>query len=167
MGAKRSVQGRSRGYDELLLDWQRLHNPNFVEPVKRETKKEKKEKKEKEREEKKKAMDQKKAMTAAKKAATKKGSTNVSTQPSAEGREFEDEDVDSEVELESMIRSVREARDTGRIGVPIAFSGETGVGAWFVVRRERVRCCRDQLLGALQGNRSGIGAVPGLMRPTG
>ena len=43
MGAKRSVAGRSRPYDELYLDWQREHIPNFVEPVKRETKKEKKE----------------------------------------------------------------------------------------------------------------------------
>ena len=53
MGAKRSVQGRSRNFDELLLDWQRANKPNFVEPVKRESKAEKKEKREKERLEKK------------------------------------------------------------------------------------------------------------------
>lgn len=47
MGAKRAVQGRSRPYDELLLEWNRLNNPNFVEPVKRETKQERKERKEK------------------------------------------------------------------------------------------------------------------------
>ena len=46
MGAKRAVQGRSRPYDELLLEWNRLHNPNWVEPVKRESKAERKERKE-------------------------------------------------------------------------------------------------------------------------
>ena len=49
MGAKRAVQGRSRPYDELLLEWNRLHNPNWVEPVKRESKAERKERKEREK----------------------------------------------------------------------------------------------------------------------
>lgn len=53
MGAKRAVPGRSRDYDELLLEWNRLNNPNFVEPVKRESKAAKKERKEKEKAEKK------------------------------------------------------------------------------------------------------------------
>lgn len=53
MGAKRSVPGRSKAYDELLLDWNRANNPNFVEPVKRESKKERKEKKDAEKREKK------------------------------------------------------------------------------------------------------------------
>lgn len=30
MGAKRSVPGRSRSYDELLLDWQKANNPAFL-----------------------------------------------------------------------------------------------------------------------------------------
>ena len=30
MGAKRSVPGRSRPYDELLLEWQKVHNPALV-----------------------------------------------------------------------------------------------------------------------------------------
>ncbi|WVW86374.1 hypothetical protein I302_108420 [Kwoniella bestiolae CBS 10118] len=38
VGAKRSVEGRSRPYDELYLEWQREHNPNFKEPQKREVK---------------------------------------------------------------------------------------------------------------------------------
>ncbi|WWC95171.1 hypothetical protein V866_002025 [Kwoniella sp. B9012] len=38
VGAKRAVQGRSRPYDELYLEWQREHNPNFKEPQKREVK---------------------------------------------------------------------------------------------------------------------------------
>lgn len=53
MGAKRSVLGRSKPYDELLLEWNRANNPNFVEPVKRESKKERKEKKDAEKREKK------------------------------------------------------------------------------------------------------------------
>ena len=53
MGAKRSVKGRSKDYDELLLEWNRAHNPNWVEPVKRESKKERKEKKEREKRERK------------------------------------------------------------------------------------------------------------------
>ncbi|TFY56668.1 hypothetical protein EVG20_g8841 [Dentipellis fragilis] len=53
MGAKRAVQGRSKLYDELLLDWNRANNPNFVEPVKRESKKERKEKKDREKRERK------------------------------------------------------------------------------------------------------------------
>jgi SAGA-associated factor 73 len=52
MGAKRSVEGRSKPYDELLLEWNRAHKPNFVEPVKRQSKEEKKLLKEKEKKEK-------------------------------------------------------------------------------------------------------------------
>jgi SAGA-associated factor 73 len=33
MGAKRSVQGRSRPYDELLLEWQKIHNPALVAKI--------------------------------------------------------------------------------------------------------------------------------------
>ena len=33
MSAKRDVQGRSKPYDELLLEWNRANRPNFVEPV--------------------------------------------------------------------------------------------------------------------------------------
>ncbi|WWC72211.1 uncharacterized protein I206_106173 [Kwoniella pini CBS 10737] len=38
VGAKRAVQGRTRPYDELYLEWMRENNPNFKEPQKRETK---------------------------------------------------------------------------------------------------------------------------------
>ncbi|KAJ6597682.1 SCA7, zinc-binding domain-containing protein [Mycena vulgaris] len=31
--AKRAVQGRSRKYGDLLIEWQRAHNPNFVDPA--------------------------------------------------------------------------------------------------------------------------------------
>ncbi|WVQ83633.1 hypothetical protein IAT38_005774 [Cryptococcus sp. DSM 104549] len=37
VGAKRAVEGRSRPYDELYLEWQREHNPNFKEPVGKKT----------------------------------------------------------------------------------------------------------------------------------
>ena len=33
VGLKRGVLGRSRPYDELFLEWQRTHNPNFKEPT--------------------------------------------------------------------------------------------------------------------------------------
>jgi SAGA-associated factor 73 len=159
MGAKRAVAGRSRNYDELLLDWQRQHNPNFVEPVKRETKKEKKEKRDKEREEKKRLMVEKKA-AAALTGKKKKGAT----MPVKQGDEVEiflEEDIDSEVELDAITSSVRAAIDTGQIAVPLATYGEMYTGNWFVERRERLRCCRDQIFGALMGGRGGVGAVPG------
>ncbi|WWC91925.1 uncharacterized protein L201_006877 [Kwoniella dendrophila CBS 6074] len=35
VGAKRAVQGRTKPYDELYIEWQRIHNPNFKEPQKR------------------------------------------------------------------------------------------------------------------------------------
>ena len=35
VGAKRAVKGRSRSYDELHIEWQREHNPNFKEPARR------------------------------------------------------------------------------------------------------------------------------------
>lgn len=163
MGAKRAVPGRSRPYNDLLLEWNRQNNPNFVEPVKRETKKEKKEKKDREREEKKKLMDQKKAQNAAKKSGGKKGASAPA--PVVESVEEMEEDVDSEVELDLMVLAVREARNRGRIGIPMAVSEEVGMSSWFVVRREKVRCCRDQLLGALMGARGGIAGVPPMMRP--
>jgi hypothetical protein len=34
VGAKRSVEGRSKAYDSLYLEWQRANNPNFKEPQK-------------------------------------------------------------------------------------------------------------------------------------
>jgi SAGA-associated factor 73 len=58
MGAKHAVLGRSRNYDDLLLDWQCANNPNFVEPVKSEFKAEKKGKRECEKLEKKKLADE-------------------------------------------------------------------------------------------------------------
>jgi len=179
MGAKRAVQGRSRNYDELLLDWQRAHNPNFVEPVKRETKAEKKEKREKERLERKRLAGEAAAAlgldapSTGKKAAAASSSKKVGKKAAAaaaaqqrladEMREDVSEDLDdldSEVEVEELIRSVRTAKDNGVIGVPLAVPCDAG--SWFIQRRERARCCRDLLLNAL-GSGGGTGAPGGIV----
>ena len=52
MRDKRMVQGRSKQYDDLVIEFRKLLDPSFVEPPKRETKAERKEKKERERREK-------------------------------------------------------------------------------------------------------------------
>ncbi|KAF9556664.1 SCA7-domain-containing protein [Agrocybe pediades] len=176
MGAKRSVQGRSRNYDELLLEWQRANNPNFVEPVKRETKAEKKEKREKEKLEKKRlageaaaALGLDPATTGKKSGAsssTKKIGKKAAAAAAAQQRLAEElredvsedlEDLDSEVEVEEVIRSVRTARERGTIGEPLAVPCDAGT--WFIQRRERARYCR----GLLQSSLSSVGGtgVPG------
>ncbi|KAH8104130.1 SCA7-domain-containing protein [Cristinia sonorae] len=174
MGAKRAVQGRSRNYDELLLEWNRLNNPNFVEPVKRESKQERKERKEKEKAEKKKQQmeaaaaagaDVAKKPAAAAGAAPKKAkkaaaasSTAVAAAVPGAGpivaKADEDEsfeDVDSEVEMDALIGAVRVAQDRGLIGVPLAVPCDAS--SWFVGRRERVRTCRELLANALMPSR--------------
>ncbi|KZS90491.1 SCA7-domain-containing protein, partial [Sistotremastrum niveocremeum HHB9708] len=156
MGAKRAVQGRSRDYDALLLDWNRANKPGFVEPVKKETKKEKKEKRDKEREEKKKLMGDKKGGggagggtpgTSTKKSSKKAGQGANAGANAGMDEEDDDDDVDSEAEVDAMIRSIRKARDEGRIGIPMAVPDDAG--SYFVMRRERLRCTRDLLLSAL------------------
>ncbi|EGN96529.1 hypothetical protein SERLA73DRAFT_184605 [Serpula lacrymans var. lacrymans S7.3] len=168
MGAKRAVQGRSKAYDELLLEWNRANNPNWVEPVKKETKAEKKEKRDKEKAEKKRlAME---AAAAAgidlsktvgpkkvgKKAAAAAAAVAAATRL-AEGDDGTEnlDDIDSEVEVDAMVKSVQNARLKGIIGVPLAVPCDAG--SWFVARRERLRNCRDLLAGALMPNgRTGI-----------
>ena len=160
MGAKRAVQGRSKDYDVLLNEFNKERNPNYVEPVKRQTKAERKEKKEKEKAEKKKAAGEAAAAAAAVKASTG-GSTKKGKKASgaAAGQgptvvvptvdEVEDEnldDVDSEAELDSMVKAVRGAQALGVIAVPLAIPYDAG--SWFVARRERLRNCRDSLASA-------------------
>lgn len=174
MGAKRAVQGRSRNYDDLLLDWQRVHNPNFVEPVKRETKAEKKEKREREKLEKKRLVDEAAAALgldpAAASSAKKSGlpgsfkKTNKKATvrlPEEMGDDIpEDLDhLDSEAEMDELVRVVRIATDNGLIGQPLAVPCDAG--SWFVQRRERARCCRDLLLGAL-GTGNGTSLIGGM-----
>jgi SAGA-associated factor 73 len=186
MGAKRSVLGRSKKYDELLLEWQRANNPNFVEPVKRETKAEKKEKREKERLEKKRLAEEaaaamgldpiaiKKAGAAsiAKKSSKKSAAANAALRLADQLRDDNSEDLDdldSEVEIEELIGSVKLAREHGAIGVPLAVPCDAS--SWFVQRRERARCCRDLLLNALSsgggtGTSGGIGTMSMVSRST-
>lgn len=170
MGAKRAVQGRSRNYDELLLEWNRMNNPNFVEPVKRETKQERKDRKEKEKAEKKKQQmeaaaaagaDTAKKPAAATGAAPKKSKKATTTaNPVAAAvvagvgpiiakpdEEENPEDVDSEVEMDMLVGAVRTAQDRGLIGVPLAVPCDAS--SWFVARRERVRTCREFLASQL------------------
>lgn len=183
MGAKRAVQGRSKGYDELLLEWNRKNNPNWVEPVKRETKAEKKEKREKEKAEKKRlALEAaaaagvditKKGAAAAWGAGTKKGGKKAAAAAAAvaarlaegdDGTENYD-DIDSEAEVDSLVKSVRTAQNKGIIGVPLAIP--CNASSWFVTRREKLRNCRDLLQNALvpPPPRNGIAAnVPPAIR---
>lgn len=179
MGAKRAVPGRSRDYDALLLDWQRANNPNFVEPVKRETKAEKKEKREREKLEKKRmageaAVGEAPAAPGGKKAGagggggSKKVGKKAAAAAAAQQRLAEElredvsedlDDLDSEVEMDDLIRSVRTAKEAGTIGVPLAVPCDAG--SWFIQRRERARCCRDLLMNAL-GSGGGTGAPGGM-----
>ncbi|KIL69497.1 hypothetical protein M378DRAFT_789303 [Amanita muscaria Koide BX008] len=163
MGAKRAVQGRSKPYDELLLEWQRANNPNFVEPVKRETKAEKKEKREREKLEKKRLADEaapandpnapiKKGFVSGslkkvgKKAA---GAAAVRQEDFGEDTPENMEELDTEAEMDELVHAIRIGRDKGIIGVPLAQPCDAGT--WFVQRRERARCCRDLLVNALGG----------------
>ncbi|EMD39052.1 hypothetical protein CERSUDRAFT_151939 [Gelatoporia subvermispora B] len=181
MGAKRAVQGRSKPYDELLLEWNRLNNPNWVEPVKRPTKQEKKEQKEKEKAEKKRQMAEAAATTGD---PTKKGASAATGQTgpkkgkkaggattaaavlaaasAANGEDAEEnlDDLDSEAEVDSLIRAVRIAQERAVIAVPLAVPADSG--SWFVARRERLRNCRDLLAQALMPSRTST--TPGVAR---
>lgn len=171
MGAKRAVEGRSRKYDDLLLDWQRENNPNFVEPVKRETKKERLEKKAAEKKERKRQemeelarkkgidlnepgaeakLEQLKQSTKKKKAPAAATTANTTTAAARRPDEPPAEDLaelDSEEELESIAKSLRAASDRGMLGTPLAHPCDTG--SWFVARRERLRNCKDLFAASL------------------
>lgn len=171
MGAKRAVQGRSRPYDELLLDWNRAHNPNFVEPVKRETKAEKKEKRDREREQKRIAKElageSKKGQAKPSKSSTKKKTKDAKGVLVLTANENDDEeeggaeeDVDSETEMEGLIRAIRLARQKGLIGVPLVTTDEVTAATFFIPRRERLRDCRD-LIGTALARRTLPSTTPG------
>ncbi|KAH9852192.1 SCA7-domain-containing protein [Lenzites betulinus] len=185
MGAKRSVQGRSKGYDELLLEWNRANNPNWVEPVKKESKAERKERKEREKAEKKRlAMEAaaangadvtKKSANAVNGGATKKGkkaaaavsAATAAVSAAAHVGPADDvyenlDDLDSENELDSLVRAVRLGHSRSIIGTPLAVPCDTS--SWFVLRRERLRTCNQLLANALMPSRSA--AVPVVSRLT-
>jgi len=166
MGAKRAVQGRSKAYDELLLEWNRANNPNWVEPVKKETKAEKKEKREKEKAEKKR-LAQEAALAAGLegKGMPKKPGRKANTLGTAATQLDVDEaaenldDLDSEAEVDSLVKAVQSAQARGIIGVPLAVPSSES--SWFVLRRERLRNCRELLASALipPSGRSSIAAT--------
>jgi SAGA-associated factor 73 len=190
MGAKRAVTGRSKDYDVLLLEWNRAHNPNFVEPVKKESKKERKEKKEAEKRERKqreleefarkKGIDLTRPGAEAQleqlKAQNKKKKAPANTERAAGGmtgnatvrRAPEDPaqenlaELDSEEELEAMVKSMRAVSDKGLLGAPLA--APSGASSWFVARRERMRNCKDLFANALlkASSSSAAGSAPRL-----
>ncbi|KAG8950789.1 hypothetical protein FRC03_012744 [Tulasnella sp. 419] len=167
MVAKRSVQGRSKPYDELLLDWKRANVPGFVEPVKRETKAERKAKKEAEKEAKRKEMlaagivpgAKKKAKSEGKKGGKKgekaagppgeKGTKGKPGKgPSGAEEDEDEEDLDSEVEMDALIKAVRISRPI--TAVPLA--QPTNMANFFVARNEVLRNCFDTMGFALSGS---------------
>jgi len=172
MGAKRAVQGRSRPYDELLLEWNRANNPNWVEPPKKETKAEKKEKKEREKAEKKRlaleaaaaaGIDITKKGSAGGTTGTKKGGKKAAAAAAAvrlaDGDDIPEnlDDLDSEAEVDDLVVAVKSAQERGVIAVPLAVPCDAG--SWFVGRRERRRCCQDLLMGALTSGGGAGGAA--------
>jgi SAGA-associated factor 73 len=162
MGAKRSVQGRSKAYDELLLDWQRANNPNFVERVKRESKAEKKEKKEKEKAEKKKLAEaaalldpsaKKQAGSVPKKKKKDHSAAKDAVRSSDPTQDYDGEDynaIDSEAEVDDLVHAIRTGRQKGMIAVPLAVPCDAG--SMFVQSREKARVCRDLLMASLSSS---------------
>lgn len=167
MVAKRNVPGRSKPYDELLMDWKKENIPGFVEPVKRETKAERKAKKEAEKEAKRLEMlaagivpGQKKPKAAKGEGAKKQKKTEKATMDKggkkttkvASGTPNEDdedeEDLDSDVEFESLVRVVRAVKPF--TAAPLA--QPVGMSSFFVTRNEILRNCYDTMGFALSGS---------------
>lgn len=157
MGAKRSVEGRSKGYDELLLEWNRAHKPNFVEPVKRQSKEEKKIQKEKEKAEKAAAKQAEKesALAAAlaagekpKKSGGSKKKTKVEfmVDPPLE-EEVTMDAMEQQLEVDRLASAVRTLRQNGYGAAPMALPADSRL--FFLKRREMVLSSRDLLSQAL------------------
>ena len=166
MALKRAVEGRSKKYDDLLLDYKRATIPGFIEPVKRETKAEKKEKKDREREEKKKKAQEAAAAAGGvpkkKAGGNKKAAKDKEKQEAAAAQAAQDEedeaDMDSDVEYENLMTAVRaNMKATAR---PLA--KPVNVSSLYVSRNERLRCCADIVFNALKRPAmSGFGAPGG------
>lgn len=164
MNAKRAVPGRTKTYDQLFIEHKRATDPNYVEPVKRETKAEKKAKKDRERELKKAEKD---AVTAKKRkhpgapnlSGSGGGANGTGTLGTAGGGSGQvrgtstdyESGLDTDVELDILIRSVRASRPT-----PLA--DRENVGNWFIARNEWLRSTRDLLGDALGGGATGFSA---------
>jgi SAGA-associated factor 73 len=112
------------------------------------------------------------AASIAKKSSKKSAAANAALRLADQLRDDNSEDLDdldSEVEIEELIGSVKLAREHGAIGVPLAVPCDAS--SWFVQRRERARCCRDLLLNALSsgggtGTSGGIGTMSMVSRST-
>ncbi|CAE6465381.1 unnamed protein product [Rhizoctonia solani] len=157
MNAKRAVQGRTKSYDQLFIEHKRATDPNYVEPVKRETKAEKKAKKDRERELKK---AEKEAVAAKKRkhpgaphqggASGGVNSTGVLGASGSAGGQVRgastdyESGLDTDVEIEALVRSVRASR-------PVPLADRDNVGNWFIARNEWLRSTRDLLGDALGG----------------
>lgn len=159
MGAKRAVEGRSKSYDELLLEWNRAHKPNFVEPVKRQTKEEKKQQKEKEKAEKLKAKQAEKesalaaALAAGEKPKKSGGSKKKAKVDAAIEVAVEEEVIadpmEQQLEVDRLVSAVRTLRQSGYGAAPLAVPMDARL--FFIKRRELVASSRDLLTQALQG----------------
>jgi SAGA-associated factor 73 len=151
MLAKRSVPGRSKPYDELILDWKRANIPGFVEPVKRQTKAEKKEQKDREREEKRKMLEAA-GVVVGKNAGGKRGAAAAAKKLAAQAalEDQEEMEMDSDVEVESLVRALKSSPV-----VPMATPDN--MGNFFIERNERLRCCGDIMLAALTRGNGGAG----------
>ncbi|CAE6432901.1 unnamed protein product [Rhizoctonia solani] len=164
MNAKRAVQGRTKSYDQLFIEHKRATDPNYVEPVKRETKAEKKAKKDRERELKK---AEKEAVAAKKRkhpgapnqggaggGANGPGALGASTGAGGQVRgastDYES-GLDTDVEIDVLLRSVRASR-------PVPLADRDNVGNWFIARNEWLRSTRDLLGDALGGGATGFSA---------
>lgn len=178
MVAKRAVPGRSKSYDDLLLDWKRANIPDFVEPVKKETKAEKKEKRDKEREAKKAisgAGSKKKGASGNAAGANGAGASGTGAAGPAgrkaalmmaqlEEEEEEDAaDMDSDVEFDALLRAAQSLSSTSSLtrnsSITLSSASMTGpvplarpdnATNFFVARNERLRCCSDIMLTALK-----------------
>lgn len=159
MGAKRSVEGRSKPYDELLLEWNRAHKPNFVEPVKRPTKEEKKIQKEKEKAERaaQKQAEKESALAAAIAAGEKpKKSGGSKKKPKVEfvvdapmEEEVQMDPMEQQLEVDRLVNAVRTLRQSGYGATPLAAPNDARL--YFLKRRELVVSSRELLTQALQG----------------
>jgi len=157
MGAKRAVEGRSKNYDELLLEWNRAHKPNFVEPVKRQSKEEKKLQKEKEKAEKAaaKLAEKESAMAAAlaagekpKKSGGSKKKTKVEFMVDApQEEEVVMDAMEQQLEVDRLASAVRTLRQSGYGAAPLAMPADARL--FFLKRREMVLSSRDLLSQAL------------------
>lgn len=161
MGAKRAVEGRSKGYDELLLEWNRAHKPNFVEPVKRQTKEEKRQQKEKEKAEKaaQKQAEKESALAAAlaagekpKKSGGGKKKPKVDFMvdvPIEEDESMKMNEMEQQLEVDRLVNAVRTMRQNGYGPTPMAVPADARL--YFLKSREFKIASYEPLSQALTG----------------